>query len=157
MRHAKAEMAELLQQDFDRNLSDKGMHDAKEMGSRLLQKNIGIDLIVCSAAKRTHKTAKLVASVIGYNPEHILREYDLYESDSNEMLHVIRSFDDKYNTVLLVAHNPTITGMVGLLTASFADNMSTAAQAHITFNIPTWKLVANGIGSLTWVDSPKNM
>lgn len=157
MRHAKSSWAEPMQNDFDRPLNDRGKQDAPEMAKRLLKKNSVPDLIVCSTAKRTHKTARLVAGELKYNEQDILREHELYEAHVNDMLHVIRQFDDEKNTILLIAHNPTITSMVGYLTGAYIENMPTAGQASVSFAFKTWKQVAQETGKLNWFDYPKSM
>lgn len=156
MRHAKSSWAEPMQDDFDRTLNDRGKTDAPEMGRRLIKKGIKPDLIVCSAARRTRKTAGLVAEALNYNESNIQREHDLYEATVNDMLHVIRQLDDEKDTILLIAHNPTVTGMVGYLSGSYIENMPTASQVHITFAVQSWKQVAQNTGELNWFDYPKN-
>lgn len=156
MRHAKSSWAEPMQDDFDRTLNERGKADAPEMGRRLAQKNIQPDLILCSAAKRTHKTARLLAGALGYPEKDIQRELDLYESDARTYMDVIRQISDDRNTVVLIAHNPTITGMVGYLTSSHVPNMPTAAQAQISFGFSSWKQAAPGTGTLDWFDYPRN-
>jgi phosphohistidine phosphatase len=157
MRHAKSSWAEPLQNDFDRPLNDRGKQDAPEMGKRLLKKHSMPNLIVCSTAKRTHKTARLVAEELKYNEHDILRVHELYEAQVHDMLYVIRQLDDDKDTVLLIAHNPTITGMVGYLTGAHIENMPTAGQASISFAFKTWKQVAQETGKLNWLDYPKSI
>ena len=79
MRHAKAVHADGLLSDFERNLNDRGKEDAAQMGKRLLHKKVNPDLIICSAAKRTAKTAKIVADQLGYHEHNINKEFDLYK------------------------------------------------------------------------------
>lgn len=155
MRHAKSSWAEPMQDDFDRTLNDRGKTDAPEMGRRLVKKGIKPDLIVCSSAKRTRKTASLVAEALHYNEAEIIREHDLYEASLHDMLNVIRQFDDDKKNILLIAHNPSITGMVGYLSNRHVENMPTASQAHITFPFQSWKQVAQNSGELNWFDYPK--
>lgn len=156
MRHAKSSWAEPMQDDFDRTLNDRGKTDAPEMGRRLVKKGIKPDLVICSAAKRTRKTASLIAEALHYNETEIIREHDLYEASVHDMLHVIRQLDDDKDTVLLIAHNPSVTGMVGYLSNSHIENMPTSSQAHISFTVRSWKQVAQNTGELNWFDYPKN-
>lgn len=156
MRHAKSSWAEPMQPDFERTLNERGKTDAPEMGRRLMAKTIKPDLVICSAAKRTRKTARLLAEAIAYSEAEIREEHDLYEATLHEMLGVIRQLDDTKDTVVLIAHNPTITGMVGYLTGTHIENMPTAGQAHITFDLQSWKQVAQEKGKLNWFDYPKN-
>lgn len=157
MRHAKAANAVGLQSDFDRTLADRGVNDAGEMGSRLLNKKVVINLIVCSAAKRTTQTARILADKLGYSQTEILSEFDLYNCTTEEGIDVIRHLNDKYDTVLLVGHNPAVTSLVSYLSNSFIESMPTSTQASIVFNATTWKQIAPNLGSLSWIDTPKKI
>ena len=155
MRHAKAVNADGLESDFERNLNDRGKQDAANMGQRLLVKNIIPDLIVCSAAKRTSKTANIVAQKLAYNEHNILKEFELYNCTVDEAIRVIRNLSDEYKTVILVGHNPAITSLAGYLTNMLIEDFPTAGQACIEFKDISWKQVARNMGELNWVDLPK--
>jgi phosphohistidine phosphatase len=155
MRHAKAANADGLQSDFERNLNERGKEDAVEMGQRLLSKNIIPDLIVCSAAKRTSKTAKIVAEQLECNSHKIQKEFELYNCTVDEAMSVIRSISDENKTVILVGHNPAITSLAGYLTNKYVEGLHTAGQACIQFKGISWKQVARNMGELNWVDLPK--
>ncbi len=156
MRHAKAVNGDGVMTDFERGLAERGKTDAAEMGKRLKLKNFTPDLILCSAAKRTNKTAKIVATELGYNEQKIEREFELYEASLNDMLHTLRNMDDTNNQVLVVAHNPTVSGMIGYLTGDFVSALPTAGQACMMFDIQSWKQLMPQQGELVWVDVPKN-
>lgn len=156
MRHAKAINGDGLILDFDRGLNDRGKADASVMGKRLVDKQIVPDLIVCSAAKRTFKTAKLVAFELGYSESEIDKQVDLYEASVSDFMHVLRQIDDTNETVLVVAHNPTITGMVGYLSGDHVVSLPTSGQAYITFDILSWKQLMPQQGFLNWIDFPKS-
>jgi phosphohistidine phosphatase len=155
MRHAKAVHADGLQSDFDRNLNDRGKEDAAEMGKRLLDKKQIPDLVICSAAKRTSKTAKIVAEQLSYNEHNIQKEFELYNCTVDEALSVIRRINDDCKTVLLVGHNPAITSLAGYLTSGLIESLPTSGQVSIGFKGISWKQVARNMGELGWVDLPK--
>lgn len=156
MRHAKAVSADGLGSDFDRVLNDRGKLDAAEMGKRLKAKKLQPDFMVCSAAKRTSKTAKLVAEQLSYPPENIAKEHDLYEATITDVMHVLRQLNDEHKQVILVGHNPTVTGLVGYLSGTHIEGLPTSGQACINFPIQSWKQLAAQQGELNWVDFPKN-
>ena len=155
MRHAKAVNADGLQSDFDRNLNERGKEDAAEMGKRLVGKKIIPDLVICSAAKRTFKTAKIVAEQLQYSEHRIQKEFELYNCTVDEAISVIRNISDENKTVILVAHNPAITSLAGYLTNGLIEGLPTAGQACIQFKGISWKQVASNMGELNWVDVPK--
>ena len=155
MRHAKALKESVDLSDHNRQLSDKGKEDAKVMSESLKKENFIPELIVSSTAKRTHKTAKIIQENLVLKPSSLLLESDLYEATTSDILHVIRSLSDNLNTVMLVGHNPSFTGMIGLLSQTFIENLPTSGIAVIQFNFPTWKLIQNKSGNLVWFMYPK--
>ncbi len=155
MRHAKALKESDDSTDHNRQLSDKGKEDAKLMSDSLKREKFLPELIVSSTSKRTQKTAKIVLEDLNLKPNSLLLESDLYEATTSEILHVIRLLPDEINTVMLVGHNPSFTGMIGLLSQTFIENLPTSGIAVIQFNIPTWKLTQNKSGKLVWFMHPK--
>jgi phosphohistidine phosphatase len=156
MRHAKANLGEANQKDFDRTLSERGKNDAAEMGRRLKKNGIKPELIITSPAIRALKTAKGVAKEIDYSEKNILLIQEIYDADISDVIQIIRNLDDKYSKVMLFGHNPTFTGLVGYLSNQFIDNIPTAGVVQINFDIPTWKQVKQQSGKFISFDFPKN-
>ena len=61
VRHTKKEDEDLNQDDYDRELSEDGKTEAKNIAENFAKKNPQIDLIVASPAKRTRDTAEIFA------------------------------------------------------------------------------------------------
>lgn len=156
MRHAKSSWDVPGQLDFDRSLNERGKKDAPEMAHRIHKYDFKPQLIVSSPAKRTQKTAKLVAEVLNVPEKKIELETSMYDADISDLLHVIRTLDDTYNRVMLIGHNPGFTGLIGTLTNSLIENLPTAGVALIRFDIQRWQQVTQYSGTLDWFDFPKN-
>lgn len=156
MRHAKSAWDIPGQSDFERTLNERGKKDAPEMGKRIRKKDFIPEIIVSSPAKRALKTAREVAKELEYDEKNIQQETDIYEADIEDLMHVIRSFDDKASHVMMVGHNPSFTGMVGILSNMFIENMPTSGVALIRFDIQSWKQVSKHTGTLEWFDYPKS-
>ncbi len=154
-RHAKAEKNDLVQ-DYDRGLTDRGKTEAFEMTKRLLKKGFKPDFIISSSAKRTHKTARIIAEHFSYDEKKIDLNSQIYNANVEDLLHIIRELDDKYNKVVLVGHNPTVTGMIGYLTPNFIEHLPTSGCAEIQFDVKTWKMIMQLSGNLSFVDFPSN-
>lgn len=141
MRHAKAENGGFDTMDFDRKLSEKGKNDA-DIAAKVLKKHVHkIDLIVTSSAKRTFKTAKIVAQNFGIEKNEIEATDYLYESDIEPYLQIIRNFNDNNNkSVLIVGHNPTIGAMAAILSGFQVSEFKPGSFA--VFQVPneTWKI-----------------
>jgi phosphohistidine phosphatase len=156
LRHAKAEKNDLVQ-DHERDLTDRGKTNAIEMSKRLSKKGFNPDLIVSSPAKRTHKTAKIIAEYFGYDGKNIELNSQIYLANVGDLTHIIRELDDSYNKVIIVGHNPTVTGIIGYLTPNFIDHLPTSGYAQIQFDVKTWKMIKQLTGNLSFVDFPSNV
>ena len=154
-RHAKAEKNDLLK-DYDRGLTERGKTDAFEMSKRLLKKGFKPDLIISSPAKRTHKTARILAEQFAYDEKKIDFNSQIYNANVEDLLFILRELEDKYNDIILVGHNPTVTGIIGYLTTSFIEHLPTSGCAQIQFDVKTWKMIKQLSGSLSFVDFPSN-
>jgi phosphohistidine phosphatase len=157
MRHSKASKDDPGASDFDRPLTERGKGDAQEMGKRIRKSAFQPDLIIASPSKRSSKTARIVAEELGMDTKLVSFESELYEAGIDKVLHVIRNIDDRYNTVMLVGHNPVFTGIVGFLTNSFLEHLPTSGIAVVRFDTATWKIIKHYTGELVHTDSPKNM
>ena len=76
IRHAKS-LRDGITPDFNRVLAPRGKSDAKMMAARLKARGIKPDLIISSSAKRTRKTAKIMAKTLGFKGK-IKLEKSLY-------------------------------------------------------------------------------
>ena len=102
LRHAKTEKYSPSGRDFDRRLAAKGQKGALLIGDFL--KNQEIDLVLCSAAQRTRETWAIVADFV--KAQEVLFSEQLYLAPVNLLLHEIKKIPLKYNSLLLVGHNP---------------------------------------------------
>ena len=141
MRHAKAEQGNFDVIDFDRKLTDRGKSDAHFAAKTLLKKIQKIDLIVTSSAKRTLKTAKIIAENFDIDKNKIQSINEIYEASSEAYVHVLRSLnDEKVNTVMIVGHNPTIGAMADVLSGNEINEFKPSALAMFNLTIETWKM-----------------
>jgi phosphohistidine phosphatase len=138
LRHAKSDWSNLYLPDFDRELNERGLHDAPMMGKRLLNRNIPIDLILSSTARRATETAKAVAAQIGFISNHIQYRDDLYHASPDTIADHLMTIDNSIQSVLLVCHNPGITYFVN------------QQCGHITYNVPTCGMIAFELQSDDW-------
>jgi phosphohistidine phosphatase len=74
MRHAKSSWDIPGQPDFERTLNERVKKDAPEMAHRIKKHNFLPQSIVCSPAKRTQKTAKMVAEILKFPEKEIVLE-----------------------------------------------------------------------------------
>ena len=110
VRHAKSSWDDPSQKDFDRPLNERGKKDAPAMAKHLhKEKNVALDAIVSSPAKRAFTTAKFFAEEFDIKKKHIIEKPELYEASTENFYDVVTSINDDYDAVALFSHNPGIT------------------------------------------------
>ena len=124
LRHAKSSWKDLSINDFNRPLNKRGNRDVPIMADKFLNRNIKLDLIISSSAKRTLDTATIFSEVLGYTADILLKD-ELYEASSYEILKCINQIDDIYCNVLIVCHNPGITNLTNYLSDFLIPNIPT--------------------------------
>ena len=156
MRHGKAIKDTANSFDYERGLEERGKADVAEVIQALQKTKFLPELIVASPAKRTLKTAEIALAELNLKKDKLIFESSIYEAQMNDLMHVIREITDQCNTVLLVGHNPSITGMVGMLTLQFLEHVPTSGLSVISLNVPTWQLVQPHKGKLELTLAPKH-
>jgi len=155
VRHAKSSWKDPSLSDRERPLNKRGRRSAPDMGQRMLRQGHRPDLIISSPAKRAFLTAGKIARELGIDKSEILRDEDLYFSGSGGMLGVLEDVGDRYDKVMMVGHNPTMTELMNYLGNTYVANMPTAAIAIIGFDMASWSDLPRTEGELLGYDFPK--
>jgi phosphohistidine phosphatase len=137
LRHAKSSWKDSDLEDHDRPLNKRGKRDAPRMGQLLAEENLLPDLILCSSAKRTRRTAELVAEASGYRGETRITG-DLYEAWAERIASVIQCLPETAQRVLLIGHNPGLEELLESLTGGYRP-LSTAALAWLECPVGDWR------------------
>lgn len=155
IRHAKSSWDNPGLADIDRPLNKRGKRDAPFMGERLKKHGVKPDMIYSSPAKRARKTARVIAERVGYPVEDIVEQRNIYSSDMNLLLGVIRSTGSNVEHLFLVGHNYVLTDLAEQLTSETLGNVPTAGIVGVAFNVSSWEDVAGGRGEMLFFDYPK--
>ncbi len=156
VRHAKSSWKNPNLSDRHRPLNKRGKQNAPMMAERLREREELPDLIVASPAKRAQSTAKRIAKGIGYNLENIATDEMLYFQDMEGVLDVIRRTDERYQSVMVIGHNPEMTELLNNLVGFITGNMPTCAIATMEFD-GDWTNLKLGGAELLSYDFPKNV
>lgn len=124
MRHAKAESAE-MGADSDRELTDKGLKQAKRVAKGLVSMKLMPDAIVCSGAVRARQTVARMVKVFGDGPSVDYRQ-SLYESGRSAMWEELSTTNDATERLLIVGHEPSVSMTVGSMAARDSDSAALA-------------------------------
>jgi phosphohistidine phosphatase len=152
IRHSKA-THEAGYEDFERPLTHSGVRDAGIMAARVDALSLKPQRIISSPALRTIGTANIFSEHLSLAEPKT--DKTIYDASEQTLLKVICNFDDKYNFVALVGHNPGISQILYTLTGAYQE-MATSGVALIEFNIDSWAEVSADTGKLIVYNSPKN-
>ena len=154
LRHAKSSWDNAELADFDRPLNDRGESTAPFMGEFMAANGFEPQVIVSSPAVRARRTAQLAKE--GANmPAEIIYDDRIYEASPRTLQTVAASIDDRFDSAMLVGHNPGMEGFVRLLTGR-SEEMPTAALAVIDLDIERWAEIDTGLGALRRLIRPKD-
>jgi len=147
LRHGEAETGYGQKNDFERKLTDDGVHKLERLVNVLKDRELSYDLLLNSPAKRTVETTDIIQS--GLNIKKRLVEERLYLGSAGGLLELISEIRDEHCHVILVGHNPGISGLLGNITGDYQINLSPGMMAIIEIHAEYWKIGANrGMGSL---------
>jgi phosphohistidine phosphatase len=155
VRHAKSSWSDASLTDEQRPLNKRGRRSAPDMGQRLAEQDHRPDLIISSPANRALSTARIIAEELAYDESEIITDERMYFSGTGSMLNLLEELDDRYQSVMIVGHNPAMTNFLDILCDASVDNMPTCAIAVIGFNIATWIELRSAGGNLLAYDFPK--
>lgn len=155
VRHAKSSWDNQQISDFERELNDRGKHDAPFMANILKQKMIVPDLIITSPAIRSITTANVFAEVLNYPVGDITADETIYDAGLKELMEVVRNLDDNKSTVFLFGHNPGIATFCNLLCNEHLADMPTCSIAGLELNIDSWKDTGRYCGKTILFEYPK--
>lgn len=157
LRHAKSSWANNLLTDRERPLNERGLRDAPLMGARFAGRGETLELILSSPAERAQTTARLFGEACGYPADEIVVEPDLYFSGSESIEDLILSRDDQLRSIMLVFHNPDITGFVNSIDYDVRiDNVPTCGLIKMVSDIAQWRDWTTDNSDVEYFDFPKN-
>lgn len=156
IRHAKSSWDDISQKDFDRPLNDRGKKDAPEMTKKIKSKNVLIDAIVSSPAKRAITTANYFAEEFNIKKKYVIQKPELYEASPDAFYNVVINLNDHFETIALFSHNPGITAFANQLTNMRVDDMPTCGIFGIKILTDEWKNFRGAKKQFSFFDYPKN-
>jgi phosphohistidine phosphatase len=150
VRHAKSDWT-TGEADFDRPLNKRGYRDAPRMGQRLKDREAIPGIIVCSPARRAKETMELLNLGAG----QLTFDDNIYEGGISDLLEIVRSLDDTYESAMLIGHNPGMSWFASQLTGERIDNMPTCAIVTVRIRSKHWKKALSADAELLDLDYPK--
>jgi len=156
-RHAKSSWKHPDMDDFDRSLNRRGMRDAPAMGKWLAQRSIRPDALVSSPARRAMQTADALADGMGIPANGIREDQRIYAASTATLIAVIHGWDDAWEGVMMVGHNPGIADVAAALTGEPVGHVPTCAVMDIALDVRCWADVLPESGILIAKSMPKEI
>jgi len=153
VRHAQKEENKVGLDDYDRELSQQGIKNAKYMAQKLASKKVAIDLIVASPASRTRTSAEIFAEELNYDKSIMYNEV-LYMAFVNELIETITYTYDSVDNMVLVGHNPSLTALA-LTLVGFKEKFQMGAVMEIEFDCNSWIDISKENARFISYDYPK--
>ena len=157
LRHAQSADKQINERDHDRELTPEGIKQSIRIGSYLSKHAINIDAIMCSTAERAKATANLIADTLKFDPEKIFFQEELYDASTRTFFQFVSHLSDDYQSIMCVAHNPTITYLAEYFTKAEIGDILPAGLVMIKFNQSSWKEVSQGNGELLRYVNPATL
>lgn len=127
LRHAEA--VDRAADDAARQLTAKGIEQAARVAKYLRRKRLMPDRVVCSPVTRAKQTAVLVAEAVD---RPLVLEPDLRPGMRPEHGLEIVSRNDGAEVLLLVGHEPDLSGLASLILGAARPEMLRLRKASIT-------------------------
>lgn len=136
VRHAHKDITNLNIDDYDIQVTKKGLEDITKVSKKLKEKNVLPDLLVASPAVRTKQTAEVLAKELGYTKSIMYNEV-LYQAFVNEVIESITYTFDDVNTLMIVGHNPSLTAL-GVTIVGLKEKILMGEVLKIEFDCNSW-------------------
>ncbi|ALO28086.1 MULTISPECIES: SixA phosphatase family protein [Leptospira] len=150
-RHSKSDWETGFKSDHGRVLSKKGKKNAQSLRKYLEKIEFKIDLFLVSNSKRTVDTYKIITKSGALSSETKITE-KLYESDSEDILTMIRGLNLKFKDVALLGHNPGIEEIANRL---IRGNEDLSFSESMFFKFPTSGFLSIRIETESWKELGK--
>ena len=157
VRHAKSSWKFPELDDFERPLNKRGKKDAPAMGRFLKDKDIMPDIIISSPAVRASMTTRIISDILSYPLSRVKYSDKIYEADTASLLKVVSGVDNKYNSTMLVGHNPGMTYFANMLASARIDNIRTCGIICTELDISSWQEILENCGTFKFFKFPKNL
>ncbi|MEE8666463.1 MAG: histidine phosphatase family protein [Bifidobacterium mongoliense] len=107
MRHAKTESSH-AGGDAKRELTDKGLKQAKAIARALAGMDLVPDRIACSSARRAEHTLERMLRTFGDAP-HVDYRRNLYDQGLSSVFDELSTTKPKVRSLMIIGHEPTIS------------------------------------------------
>jgi phosphohistidine phosphatase len=164
LRHAKSDRSSPGAIDRDRPLAQRGEDNAPRIGAYMARHGLAPDRALCSTARRTRETWKLVASAFEKSPP-VTFEDRLYDASAKTILDLVRSTGKEVHALVVIGHNPGLQDLATMLIATgdvearehLREKLPTSGLAVIDFAYDDWQELHRASGRLDRFVTPRSL
>ncbi len=122
--------------DYDRPLNIRGKKEISNIAYKLTESKLIPDLIIASTAARALSSAGILRNIHQIT-ENIRGTEVLYSASISKYIDILKSQKESISTILIVAHNPAVSGFISRLTGKHIG-MGTGNLCSIELDIEKW-------------------
>jgi len=149
LRHAEAVNAKNNTTDFDRQLSNDGILEARQLGKKCYEMHLLPSVIYSSSARRALTTAIIFAEETNFPQDKIVVLPKLYDIYSDQLMDIIVETSDDFSKVMVVGHNPVLSVFLNLHTTEGIVNLPTGTLVQVEYpNNETWQSIKEAKGNI---------
>lgn len=158
LRHAIAveHDAQGFENDADRPLTDEGKRKLREVAAAMEALKLSFDLILSSPYVRARETAEIVAEVLGQSKRLELSETLTPGGSTTQLVELLNHRQPAAEKVLLVGHEPYLSGLISLLLSGKEDLPVTMKKAGLC-KLTAESLAHGRCARLDWLLTPRQM
>jgi phosphohistidine phosphatase len=162
LRHAKSSWDDDSLPDRERPLAPRGVRASGLMAEHVAGAGLGVELVVCSPARRARDTLEPVLPALGEEVQ-VRSEPAVYGADAAELLEIVRGLPQEVASALVVGHNP---GLESFARRFAADGQSlgklrkkypTGALASFKLDVRHWRRADFGRARLESFVRPRQL
>jgi len=158
VRHAKSDWGSPSLSDHDRPLNERGLGDLPRMGAALRERGISPNAVFTSTATRARSTAIAIAGSLGFPPERIVEDEDLYLASASRILLKLSQVPEDAELAMLFGHNPGLhDAVLALAPEAHVAEFPTLAVAILSLRVDLWGELARGCGRLEALLKPREL
>jgi len=141
--------------DDKRPLKKRGFSDGELIAGAFEKFYVSPVRIWSSPAVRAFETAKIFQDKLKVAEKDFEVRQALYTFNKQDLLNVIKSCSNDIHKLMVIGHNPAMTGVVNHLGDKQFDNIPTTGLTVIDFDVANWNEISQGKTILNLF--PKNL
>lgn len=143
VRHAETEWSAPTGKDFDRQLTPKGLRDARAMATMLRSAHFIPDRIFTSSAVRAIQTAHIFRDTLGLDNALVQSSDMLYEPSVNSFYNTVETIPNGVQTAFIFSHNPGISAFCNELDIGPMVNLAPCDVFALELNTERWDEISH--------------